>query len=132
MICFEMPWVIGYSRVPEPPARMIPFTISLPAGGSPGGGCQKPLRRGEDVLAHVRGLQDGGVARLLEDLLDEVALALERPLDDDRAVGELGEHRALLGDPAGVLGRDPDVRDTRALDLTRARPTLDVADRVEI
>ena len=33
-------------------------------------------------LAHVGGLEHGGVAGLLEDLLDEVALALERPLDD--------------------------------------------------
>lgn len=25
MSCFEMPFVIGYNRVPDPPARMMPF-----------------------------------------------------------------------------------------------------------
>ncbi len=55
-----------------------------------------PLRGGEHLLAHVGGLEHGGVAGFLEDLLDEVAIALERPLDDHRAVVEELSDGALI------------------------------------
>src|SRR5688572_28143742 len=62
----------------------------LPAGGGKSppecalAGNQQPVGGRQHRLAHVGGLEHGGVAGLLEDLLHEVVLALEGPLDDDR------------------------------------------------
>src|SRR5204863_4923366 len=86
----------------------------------------------EDRLAGILGLDDRGVAGLLEHLAYEVVRARERELDDDGAVGELLRHRALLARPAGAVGGDPHARDPRGLDLAGARPALEVGARLDL
>src|SRR5438270_13474583 len=48
MSCFDTAWVTGKSRVPEPPARMIPFIPS-------------PLAPGDDLRAFLDGPPPGFV-----------------------------------------------------------------------
>lgn len=44
----EIVWVIGYRRVPEPPARMIPFR----GGGFRSGALEKPADSLMDMSTH--------------------------------------------------------------------------------
>ena len=67
-------------------------------------GAGELLGRCQHGLASVLGLEHGGVARLLEDLLGEVLVAAERQLHDHRAIGKLLHHAAVLARPARPLG----------------------------
>src|SRR5690348_7825474 len=80
MSCLLMPFVIGYSRVPEPPARMMPRMSA-------------PLPQGLGVrLDLVPGREPAGVGRLLQRRRLEVARRqpqlprLGRELEPDRRV----------------------------------------------
>src|SRR5205085_3163121 len=87
---------------------------------------------GPNRLAGVLGLQHGGVAGLLEDLAHEPGDAGEAQLDDQRAVLQLLDDRALLARPARAFGRDPQARAARGGHLAGARPAVDVGGGVDL
>src|SRR3954465_7788197 len=96
-------------------------------------GCRRELGdRAADRLARVLGLEDRGVARLLEDLAHEVVGAREAVLDDHRTVGELLGDALLLARPARAVRRDPHPRDAGRLDLAGPRPAVDVSRGVDL
>ena len=88
----------------------------------------------EHRLARVGGLEHGRVAGLLEHLAHEpVACPRSGSSTTTAPSSQLGRAtRALLARPAGALGRDPDARDARGLDLAGARPAVDVGRRVDL
>src|SRR6478752_4965783 len=58
MSCLEIPRVMGCSRVPEPPARMMPFMVVEPIGGATPR--PRPGAREADTLARMKVLVTGG------------------------------------------------------------------------
>src|SRR3954447_13008157 len=75
-----------------------------------GCGLAQRLGRVEHGLAGVGGLEDDGVAGLLEHLAHEPVGPGEGELDDHGAVAERLGHRTLLAGPAGARGGDPHPR----------------------
>src|SRR6266550_4164847 len=63
MSCFEAPMVSGYSRVPDPPARMMPLRVKMETPGSAVPAA--PIRRVQQVMRPRDDLAQ--VERLLED-----------------------------------------------------------------
>ena len=78
-----------------------------------------------DRLAGVLGLEHDEVAGAAEDLAHQPGGAGVGQLDDDGAVGQLLDHGALLAQPAGALGRDPDAGDVGGRHLAVGHPALD-------
>src|SRR6478672_11209181 len=58
MSCLEIPRVMGCSRVPEPPARMMPFMVVEPIGGATPR--PRPGAREADTLSRMKVLVTGG------------------------------------------------------------------------
>ena len=102
-------------------------TSGCPGGESltprPPGGRLAADRRG-DGLTRVVGLEDDEVADPLQDLADQPVARAVRDLDDNGTVVELLDHRPLLAQPAGALGRDPDPRDPGGRNLSVDEPLL--------
>src|SRR6266566_3553303 len=64
MSCFEAPMVSGYSRVPDPPARMMPLRVKMEpcASAVPAAAIrrvQELMRPGDDLAQVERLLEDG-------------------------------------------------------------------------
>src|SRR2546426_5809336 len=70
MSCFEAPMVSGYSRVPDPPARMIPLRVKMemPASTVPATAIRRvqQLMRPRDDLAQVERLLEDGAGVVLQ------------------------------------------------------------------
>src|SRR6478735_1895547 len=60
MSCLEMPRVMGCSRVPEPPARMMPFMVVEPSGARGAGAERVGVLPPADTLARMKVLVTGG------------------------------------------------------------------------
>lgn len=78
-----MPLVMGCSRVPEPPARMMPFMVVEPIGG---GSTEPPTPRPEQVAARLdaeRAAVRARLARTDEDLLALMAASRDSNADDE-------------------------------------------------